>query len=81
MRRHLTFLKVSSIVVKTAAWIFLFLGSISGIFLLSGQVPGNPRWAGLIVLLVYSFVFFFFFLVAKMADLLAKIISENKKEA
>jgi hypothetical protein len=81
MNKQLVFLKIASKVVKTAAWIFLCLGSISGIFLLLGQVPGNPRWAGLVILLVYSFVFFFFFLVAKMADILAKIISEVKKEA
>jgi hypothetical protein len=79
MRKHLVFLKVSSVVVKVAAWIFLFLGSTSGIFLLSGQAPGNPRWTGLIVLAVYIFIFFFFFLVAKMADLLIKIASEKKE--
>ncbi len=81
MREHLGFLKVSSAVVKVAAWIFLFLGLLGGISMLSGVVPGNPRWMGIIILAVYVFMFFFFFLIAKIADLLAKVINEIKKEA
>ncbi|TRZ94075.1 hypothetical protein D4R78_06945 [bacterium] len=80
MREHLGFLKVSSAVVKVAAWIFLFLGLLGGISMLSGVVPGNPRWMGIIILAVYVFMFFFFFLIAKIADLLAKVINEVKKE-
>ncbi len=80
MREHLGFLKVSSAVVKVAAWIFLFLGLLGGISMLSGAVPGNPRWMGIIILAVYVFMFFFFFLIAKIADLLAKVINEVKKE-
>lgn len=80
MREHLGFLKTSSSVVKIAAWIFLFFGVIGGLTILSGRVPGNPRWMGLIVLAMYVFFFFFFFLIAKIADLLIKIINEIKKE-
>ncbi len=80
MREHLGFLKTSSVVVKTAAWIFLFLGLIGGIAIFLGQVPGNPRWMGLVVLAIYVFAFFFLFLIAKIADLLIKIINEIKKE-
>lgn len=80
MREHLGFLKTSSSVVKIAAWIFLVLGVIGGLSIFFGQVPGNPRWMGLIVLAMYVFFFFFFFLIAKMADLLIKIINEIKKE-
>jgi len=80
MREHLGFLKVSSAVVKVAAWIFLCLGLLGGISMLSGVVPGNPRWMGIIILAVYVFMFFFFFLIAKIADLLAKVINEIKKE-
>jgi len=80
MREHLGFLKVSSAVVKVAAWIFLFLGILGGTSLLLGAVPGNPRWTGIIILTVYTFLFFFFFLIAKIADLLVKIINEIKKE-
>ncbi len=79
MREHLGFLKVSSVVVKIAAWIFLCFGLIGGASILLGFVPANPRWMGLVILAVYSFVFFFLYLIAKVADLLIKIINEIKK--
>lgn len=80
MREHLGFLKASSAAVKIAAWIFLFLGIVGGTSIIFGLVPGNPRWMGLIVLAIYAFAFFFFYLIAKIADLLTKIINEIKKE-
>ena len=80
MREHLGFLKSSSLVVKIAAWIFLAFGSIGGISILQGLVPGYQRWTGLIILAVYAFFFLFFYLIAKIADLLIKIINEIKKE-
>ncbi len=80
MREHLGFLKVSSAVVKIAAWIFLFLGIVGGTSLILGAVPGNPRWMGIVILVFYTFMFFFFFLIAKIADLLVKVINEIKKE-
>lgn len=80
MREHLGFLKTSSAVVKVAAWIFLFLGVIGGVAILLGLVAGNPRWTGAVVLAIYAFLFFFFYLIAKIADLLIKIINELKKE-
>jgi len=80
MREHLGFLKVSSTIVKIAAWIFLLLGLIGGVAVIMGLVPGNPRWTGLIILAIYAFSFFFFYLIAKIADLLIKIINEIKKE-
>ena len=80
MRKYLNFLKYSSIVVKVAAWIFLFFGVLGAISLLSGRIPGNPRWVGAVILVFYSFAFFFFFLVAKIADILVKIINETHKE-
>jgi hypothetical protein len=80
MREHLGFLKVSSAVVKVAAWIFLFLGLLGGVSLLLGAVPGNPRWMGIIILVFYVFIFFFLFFTAKIADFLVKIINEIKAE-
>lgn len=80
MREHLGFLRTSSAVVKVAAWIFLFLGVVGGISIILGLAPGNPRWMGLIILAIYAFSFFFFYLIAKIADLLIKIINEIKKE-
>lgn len=80
MHEHLGFLKVSSAVVKTAAWIFLFLGIIGGLSILLGLSPEYSRWKGIVVWAVYAFAFFFFYLTAKIADLLIKIIREIKKE-
>lgn len=82
MREQLGFLKASSAVVKVAAWIFLFLGLFAGSSLLFGtvSVPGSPRWMGLVILAVYTFIAFFFFLVAKITELLIKIINEVKKD-
>jgi hypothetical protein len=80
MREHLGFLKTSSLVVKIAAWIFLFMGITGGLSVIMGFIPGNPRWMGLIILAIYAFSFFFFYLIAKIADLLIKIINEVKKE-
>ena len=80
MREHLGFLKTSSLVVKIAAWVFLFLGITGGLAVSLGMLPGNPRWMGGVVLALYAFYFFFFYLIAKIADLLIKIINEIKKE-
>lgn len=80
MREHLGFLKISSAVVKIAAWIFLFLGCIGGIAVARGLVQDTPRWMGLVILGLYAFFFFFFYLIAKIADLLIKIINEIKKD-
>ena len=79
MREHLGFLKTSSAVVKVAAWIFLFLGIIGGLAILFGKVQDYPNWMGSVVLAVYAFFFFFLYLIAKIADLLIKIINEIKK--
>lgn len=76
MREHLGFLRISSITVKVAAWIFLCLGIIGASTLLFGSVPGNPRWMGMIILVIYVFLFFFLYLVAKIANLLTRIINE-----
>jgi hypothetical protein len=82
MKEHLGFLKTSSAVVKIAAWIFLFLGLVGGLSTLLGLVPGTaqPRWTGALLIAAYSFLFFFLFLIAKIADLLVRIINEIKKD-
>jgi hypothetical protein len=80
MQEHLGFLKASSAVVKIAAWIFLFLGVVGGVSILAGLVPAYQRWMGLVVLSIYAFLFFFFYLIAKIADLLIKIINEIKSK-
>ncbi len=80
MQEHLGFLKVSSAVVKIAAWIFLLLGLLGGVSVLLGKVPGNPPWVGALILVIYVFLFFFLYLIAKIADLLIKIINKIKQE-
>ena len=80
MRQHLGFLRISSVVVKIAAWIFLILGVLGGLVIIAGKVPSQPRWMGFFVLVSYIFIFFFFSLIAKISDLLIDIINEIKKE-
>lgn len=80
MREHLGFLKTSSAVVKIAAWIFLFWGILGGIGVILGKVPGKTVIDGVFSIVVISFLFFFFYIIAKIADLLIKIINEIKKE-
>ena len=80
MHKYLFFLKCSSVVIKVAAWIFLFFGVVGSISLFSGKLPDNPRWIGFLVLAFYLFIFFFFFLVAKMADILAGIVETGRKD-
>ncbi|MCM8779876.1 MAG: hypothetical protein NC914_01840 [Candidatus Omnitrophica bacterium] len=80
MREHSGFLRISSVVIKIAAWIFLLLGLVGGIAVLFGSVSGYPRWMGPIIIGLYTFIFFFLFLIAKISDLLVTIIKEIEKE-
>ncbi len=79
MRKYIFFLKCSSVVVKIAAWIFLFLGIVGAVSLFLGTVPNNPRWVGGIVLVFYSSVFLFLFLIAKISDILVQVINAIDK--
>lgn len=76
MREHLGFLKVSSAVVKFAAWIFLSLGMLGGTAIVLGFVPGRPVIEGIADLAMAAFLFFFLYVIAKIAELLMKIIEE-----
>lgn len=76
MKKYLKFLKVSSLIVKIAAWFLLLLGSFVGVSVIFRALPGVPRPAGFIVLAVYAFIFFFFHFVAKIADTLVNLIKE-----
>lgn len=82
MREHLGFLKTSSAVVKSVAWIFLCLGILGFVSLLLGKGSEYhyPRLMVVFGSTVYVFFFFLFYLIAKIADLLIKIIKEIKKE-
>jgi len=80
MREHLGFLKTSSAVVKIAAWIFLLLGITGSVGIILGYVPGKTVTDGVFILSLIIFFFFLFYIIAKIADLLIKIINEIKKE-
>jgi hypothetical protein len=79
MQKYLGYLKCSSVVIKVTAWIFLLLGIVGASSLLLGKVAGNPRWMGIVILAFYGFAFFFFFLVAKIADILVQMINQAHK--
>ena len=80
MREHLVFLETSSAAVKLAAWIFLFLGLAGGMLIIIGRIPGKTIQDAVINIAMSVFLFFFLYLIAKIADLLIKIINEIKKE-
>jgi hypothetical protein len=80
MRKYIIPLKVSSLVVKIAAWIVLLLGVMGAISIFTGTVPGNPRWVGAIILFAYLFFFGILFFIAKIADILVKVINATQKE-
>jgi len=80
MREHLGFLKTSSAAVKVAAWIFLFLGATYSIYIFLGKVPGRTAVDGVVNLALSIFFLFFLYIIAKIADLLIRIINEIKKE-
>jgi hypothetical protein len=70
MAHHIKFLKVSSVAVKIAAWAFLLLGLLGAAPLILGRIPERPRLLGVVILLMYGFIFFFLYFVAKIADTL-----------
>jgi len=80
MHEHLGFLKTSSLIVKVAAWVFLFVGIIGSIYIFSGRLPGKTVLEGVVNLSVAVFFFFFFYIIAKIADLLVKIIHKIMEE-
>jgi len=77
MRKYLNYLKYSSVVIKFAAWIFLFFGIMGSIPLFLGRVSDSPRLAGVFFLLFYSFLFFLIFTIGKICDILSRMISEK----
>lgn len=79
MRKYIFFLKCSSVVVKVAAWIFLCLGIAGAATLFFGAVQDNPRWVGAALLIFYLFLFSLLFLIAKIADILVKVITAIEK--
>ncbi len=80
MQGHSGFFKTSSVVVKTAAWIFFFFGLIGAVSMLLGAGGLEyPRWMGFIILPIYTFISFCLYLLAEVSKSLAKVIEEEKK--
>jgi len=77
MQKKLKFLKISSLILKIMAWIFLFMGIIGGLSIISGASPLYPRWIGIPIILFYSFSFLLLYTVAIMADILGEIKREG----
>jgi len=80
MREHLGFLRTSSVVVKIAAWIFLLIGIFGALSMFLKESMGYSRLMIILGSALYIFFFFLFYIIAKIADLLIKIINEIKKE-
>lgn len=80
MREHLGFLRTSSAVVKIAAWIFLLIGIFGALSMFLKESMGSSRLMIILGSALYIFFFFLFYIIAKIADLLIKIINEIKKE-
>jgi hypothetical protein len=80
MRKYIFFLKCSSVLVKVAAWIFLLLGIAGSAAVFFGPSADKPKWLGVMVLIIYSSLFAFLFFVAKIADILVKVINVIDKE-
>jgi hypothetical protein len=72
--QRLRFLRVSSLIVKIVGCIFLLLGLFAGLSIIFGASPALSRWTGILVILIYGFVCFFFYFVSKIADILTKVI-------
>lgn len=77
MAHHTQFLKVSSLAVKIAAWTFLLLGLFAGVPLILGRLPDRPRLLGVIILVMYGFMSFFLYFVAKIADAVISLDSRS----
>lgn len=80
MQRHLRFLAISSVVMKIAAWIFLFLGILAGVAIVGIRMLGTRPLAGIFILAIYCFFSFLCYVIAKAMDVLAEIIKELRAQ-
>ena len=80
IQKEYGFLRLSSRLLKIAAWTFLLLGILSGIGTLFGAAQNIPRWMWIFIILVYVFGFFVVYVIAMIADLLLEMWQFLKKE-
>jgi len=76
-QKEFKFYKLSSRLVKIAAWTFLLFGISHGVGLF---FVGQARWLGVPMIVLYAFGVFLIYLVAMIADLLLEIWQFLKKE-
>ncbi len=79
MNENTRFLKTSSAILKVAAWIFLFFGLSGGLSVFLGRMPEFPRWAGIVLAGIYSFVFFVLYVIVRLVELLLEIINKSEE--
>lgn len=80
MRDQSGFMKISSLVVKVSAWIFLFFGIINSIGVIMSKPSVLTVGTSIVSFAFNIFIFFFLYLITKIADMLIKILNEVKKE-
>lgn len=80
IEKNFGFIKMSSRLIKIAAWTFLLSGLTSGIATLIAPSGNTPRWMGAYFILIYAFSFLFIYFIAFIGDLLLEIWQFLKKE-
>jgi hypothetical protein len=80
MRKYIGFLKISSIVIKILAWIFLCLGTLTGVLVFYKPLPGYSWVSGVVVLGIYGFISFLLFLLGTLASVTVKIIDKIEEK-
>lgn len=79
-KRNLEFLRISSRLIKIAAWTFLLFGVLQAAAIFLKLDKSVSIGIGFVWLIVYACIFLFFYHVASMADLLLEIWQFLKKE-
>ncbi|MBU1124511.1 MAG: hypothetical protein KKC84_00620 [Candidatus Omnitrophica bacterium] len=75
------FLKISSVITKIAAWIFLLFGIFSAVSMaMNSQMPINLRVVTALIFSINSFfIFFFLWFVTKIADAVVNLLQKESK--
>ena len=80
IEKNFGFIKISSRLIKIAAWTFLLLGVTSGMATLIAPSGNTPRWMGVYFILIYGFGFLLIYFITSIGDLLLEIWQFLKKE-
>ena len=80
IEKNFGFIKISSRLIKIAAWTFLLLGLTNGIATLIAPSGNIPRWFGVCFILICAFGFLLIYFITSIGDLLLEIWQFLKKE-